>query len=633
VHYLERGAAEGLSPHPLFDATRYLAENEDARKSSENPLAHYVRVGAASRREGAGSHERAKRPPEAVEGRTVLACLTPPRSGGAEHVAADASVVALRAFSALGWNVKAWVPAPSEAEGPLTRLLASSGVEVLGPASWPSPAPVLTGAADVDAIIVDEGAAGPVLLPAMALHPLARLLLLKREPGEGSEADVSTAHFDGVVGDGFRPAARPGLDMKTVLDPAETPLREVAASSGWPGIRGERRVMGFLHEAGVRPPPILNRRLTERARGAGRSGLAARDIVVLGLIPWRYRYQRPQHLSVGLGRRRWRVFYVDPDFLAERDERAFAIEESPADNVFRVKLRMARPSDIHAAPPQRRQVAALSEALQALADTVGLRAPVLLLQAPFWLPAAEATERSLLAYDCMDLYRAFAHARESLVSLEDELLARAETVIFSSRPLQEQIEAAGRTVVVRNAGEFERFASATPRRLSSRPTVGYVGAVDRWFDVERLQLCVDAHPEWDFVLVGSTVGLGPEAIRPCPNLHLKGEVDYEDVPSLVAGFDACIVPFVDSPLTRCVDPVKIYEYLAAGRPVAATALPELQRLDAGLVHLGATPAAFLRALERAMAEAGDETACRRRRAWAAGQTWEDRTGELERALG
>jgi glycosyltransferase involved in cell wall biosynthesis len=462
----------------------------------------------------------------------------------------------------------------------------------------------------------------------MALHPRARRLLLVRELGEDSGPDSLANHFDGVLGDGFSPAQRPGRDLRDGLAPPTAP----GSGTSWPGTERERRFVGFLHQAGVRPNRSLGARLVEQARAASRTPATAPDLVVLGLIPWRYRYQRPQHLSVGLARRAWRVLYIDPDFLPESDGRAFAVEEAPVENVFRVQLRMPGPSDIHASSPDPRQVAALREALQRLAGAVGLRDPIVLLEAPFWLPAIEVLERSLLAYDCMDFYRAFPHVKEPLVALEDELLACAETVVFSSAVLEQQLGKAGRTVVVRNACEFERFSSATPRRLSRRPTVGYVGAVDRWFDADLLIRCVDAHPEWDFVLVGSAAGLPADALPARANLHLTGEVAYEDVPALVRGFDVCLIPFVDSPLTRCVDPVKVYEYLAAGRPVVATALPELQRLDPGLVHVARTTPEFLESLDTAMAETGDPSLTRRRRAWASHQTWDARAEELDRAL-
>ncbi|HEX9189763.1 MAG TPA: glycosyltransferase, partial [Vicinamibacteria bacterium] len=118
-----------------------------------------------------------------------------------------------------------------------------------------------------------------------------------------------------------------------------------------------------------------------------------------------------------------------------------------------------------------------------------------------------------------------------------------------------------------------------------------------------------------------------------PNLKLLGEVDYQEVPGLVAGWDVCLVPFVDTELTRCVDPVKVYEYLAAGRPVVATPLPELRRLEPGLVRLAGAAEDFIGALAAAAEERHDEKSAARRRGWASRETWAARAEELLRLTG
>ena len=163
--------------------------------------------------------------------------------------------------------------------------------------------------------------------------------------------------------------------------------------------------------------------------------------------------------------------------------------------------------------------------------------------------------------------------------------------------------------------------------------MGYVGAIDRWFDVALLELCAQTYPGWEFVLAGSSVGLPAGSLRPLPNLRLLGEIDYDRVPGLVAGFDVCIVPFLDNELTRCVNPVKAYEYLAAGKPVVATALPELAALEPGLVHVARSHDEFAGALSLALAEKDDAPLAARRRAWAAGHDWSARGRELLAAFG
>jgi hypothetical protein len=436
----------------------------------------------------------------------------------------------------------------------------------------------------------------------MALHPCCRFALLCRDERERTRCE----HL------------LPFADL--VLDAAS-----LAGSQ-------ERAFVALLRKAGV-PQNLEHSDRLEREARAGADPDAS-DIILLGSIRWRYRFQRPQQLALALARLGRRVVYVEPETLPGGTPSPYLIEESPAPNVFVVRLRAQGAVDLHARPASEGQRRDLRAHLAALGQALALGdRTVLLVQAPFWHPLASALPRSLLAYDCMDLYAGFANVQPPLVALEQELLREADLVVVSSQPLAERVSGARRLAVVRNGCDFERFASAQPHGGAGRPRFGYVGAVDRWFDAALLERCAAAHPDWDFVIAGSTAGLPAGSLRPRPNLLLLGEVDYQAVPGLVAGFDVCLIPFLDLELTRCVNPVKVYEYLAAGKPVVASELPELRALEPGLVHLARTHDEFLAAIETALLEAADPLLARRRREWARGHDWSARARELLLALG
>src|SRR6185369_151204 len=131
---------------------------------------------------------------------------------------------------------------------------------------------------------------------------------------------------------------------------------------------------------------------------------------------------------------------------------------------------------------------------------------------------------------------------------------------------------------IRNGCEVEHFASVPPGRelqRDGRPVIGYFGAISEWFDIALVVALARARPGWRFVLVGSTFGCDTREARRLPNIEMKGEVPYAELPGWVHGFDVCIIPFVLNELTSCTNPVKVYEYLSAGKPVVATRLPEL----------------------------------------------------------
>ncbi|MBI3945604.1 MAG: glycosyltransferase [Armatimonadetes bacterium] len=238
---------------------------------------------------------------------------------------------------------------------------------------------------------------------------------------------------------------------------------------------------------------------------------------------------------------------------------------------------------------------------------------------------------SLIYYDVHDNMPAFFREPERgrLQKLDRALVRLADLVITSSHPLTQRCLAFGRPAegvhCQPNGVRFdlfsrpaapevrERVASLLPGRGANtlvRPYIGYVGTIAWWFDFERLLRAADAHPEWSFVLVGPVVEMrqGDWNARDAPrrpNIHYLGERPYEEVPELIRHFDACLIPFRLNELTESVNPVKMYEYFALGKPVVSTPLPEVAA-HGDLCYLASDgPDGLERAIGAALAEGED----------------------------
>jgi len=226
-------------------------------------------------------------------------------------------------------------------------------------------------------------------------------------------------------------------------------------------------------------------------------------------------------------------------------------------------------------------------------------------------------------YDCMDRWTDFPDSladsalRALVVDLEDGLLERANIVLCSAAGLFESKRAVakGRTLLVRNGADVEHFLPTgreVPNDIAElpRPIVGYVGAVAEWVDFELLRDVAIARPDLSIVLVGPVFQgktMGDDAclkvIADLPNVHLLGPRPYADVPAYVEAFDVATIPFRCNGLTEDTNPIKVYEYLAAGVPVVSTPMPEVAAL-AG-VYLASDAPAFVDAVERACGERWD----------------------------
>lgn len=359
------------------------------------------------------------------------------------------------------------------------------------------------------------------------------------------------------------------------------------------------------------------------------SGGLEASFIFFPVIDWHFRIQRPQHLAMALAKRGHKVIYLSTNFFVPDGERLFRILEEPCENVVICQLACDAPHPVIyrnlVQPPQQ---AVLSAALRQLQEHFGLTNVMGILHHPFWLRTAEQQGNVTIVYDCMDHHAGFSNNEAEILTEEDRLIATADQVIVTASRLATQLGKRN-PPIIRNAAEVD-FFSYPPGSLlweRKRPTVGYFGAISEWFDVDLLIQSAEAYPDWDFVLIGHVYGADIARASSLPNVHFLGEQAYVDLPAFLYAFDVCIIPFLVTELTLCTNPVKIYEYMSAGRPVVAVDLPEIAMLG-DLVHVASTPDDFVRKLGDAMAEAENPLLSQKRMNWAKEQSWGHRANEL-----
>ena len=359
------------------------------------------------------------------------------------------------------------------------------------------------------------------------------------------------------------------------------------------------------------------------------------DIVMMPVIDWHFRIQRPQHIAACLGELGHRVFYLTTVFAPYPGHPGFHILESPVENVFIIQLYCPEPhpEDIYRKPPTEEVTRELAAGISVLFDNFHVEQSVGMVQNPFWRSVANRMPGSLIVYDCMDYHGGFTTATDAMGREEDLLLEQADAVVTTSLGLSERVSEKVANTVIRNAAEVEHFRKK-PAKLAlkhERPVVGYYGAIASWFDMDLLVAMARLFPQWDFVLVGSTYESNTTLAEQLPNVYFTGEVPYADLPGYLHAFDVCTIPFQITELTRCTNPVKVYEYLCAGKPVVSTELPEVMQMG-DYAHVAGTHETFAQALEKAMEERTDQALADRRIGWARRQSWTRRGESYERAI-
>jgi glycosyltransferase involved in cell wall biosynthesis len=381
--------------------------------------------------------------------------------------------------------------------------------------------------------------------------------------------------------------------------------------------------------------------------------LRGRDIVCVGFADWDTELWTNQHHLMSRLARENRVLFVESlglrqPQLAGRDLRRIArrlrrgVAPPRAVNGLHVLSPLVVPMHRFAA------VRALNRRLlpwlvRRAARRLGLRRPILWAYVPQAEVLVDVLDPSLVVYHCVDDIAAQPGIdTASFRAAEERFAQRADLVLASAPSLARRLRTiSGNVLEAPNVADTALFARALePGPLDSaldalpRPRAVFTGAVVATkLDVGLLVALARARPAWSFALVGP-VGPGDPrtdvaALAAEPNVHLLGARAYGELPDVLRGADAGLIPYARNVLTDAIFPMKVYEYLAAGLPVVATALPSI----AGVAEVAtARDAAGLAALlDDALAR--DDPARRAARSQAAeAHSWDARLAEIAAAI-
>ncbi len=357
------------------------------------------------------------------------------------------------------------------------------------------------------------------------------------------------------------------------------------------------------------------------------------DIICLSSIDWAFNWQLPQEVASAFAAGGNRVLFVENTGV-----RRPALKDVPR---LRARLRNWRRAgggghtadrgvDVHSPLllpfPYARSAVAISARLLLRTARKWLRRDagrplivITFLPTPLARAVIRGLKPDLAVYYCADrLTETSAEARK-LHHSEPQLLAEADLVLTTSHGLQ----ATAATVAKRveflpcgvRAGEFERArrdADSRPTGLAG-PVIGFTGTLREQIDIALLAEVARLAPELNFVFVGP-LETDVSRLAAHRNVRFIGPVLHDDVVRYTAGFDAGILPYVISDYTADVMPVKLKEFLAAGLPVLATALPEICLFadqHPGLIAFAGDAVTFVAGLRAAVTENGSGPVARR----------------------
>lgn len=293
----------------------------------------------------------------------------------------------------------------------------------------------------------------------------------------------------------------------------------------------------------------------------------------------------------------------------------------------------------------------LSRQLSALISDLGMKRSNLItwISDPIQEDYVGLMNERVCIYDCYDDYFAYCdhnplRSRARLMLQEERILKRADIVFVISEDLRKKKVKFNKNVyMISNAADVDLLSTASDHSTPmhsiisqiSHPIIGMIGNLNQRIDFSLLRHIAVSHPEWSVVIVGDWCGADPKLVKSdivkqlqsMVNVHWLGHQHFEELPGILKGFDVCIIPYAaEDPFNKSCSPLKMYEYLATGKPIVATDIPSV-RTELELIRIGRSYSEFVREIAAALDEKGNVLKERRMEV-AIKNSWDNRTQSI-----
>ncbi len=254
---------------------------------------------------------------------------------------------------------------------------------------------------------------------------------------------------------------------------------------------------------------------------------------------------------------------------------------------------------------------------------------------------AKGLKSELTVYHCVDPMIMPYDIKHGVIS-ENRLVKESDLIICTSKKLCDDKKLLNsNTFFIPNAADITHSTKALDKTLPvhkslqrfRKPVVGYAGSIERRLDYELIVEVAKLNPQISFVFAGP---VNPEFVPgwffDTENIFLLGRVPFNEVPQLIKGFDIAIIPFKADNVSATIFPLKLFEYLGAGRPVIATDFnPDLEEFTNGTVSFCTNAENFSEAIKNLLANDSEELQ-KQRIEIARQNTWERRAGEIAKLI-
>ena len=160
------------------------------------------------------------------------------------------------------------------------------------------------------------------------------------------------------------------------------------------------------------------------------------------------------------------------------------------------------------------------------------------------------------------------------------------------------------------------------------PRLGYVGWITERTDLLLIEYVARKRPEWSILIAGPQRGhiVEESTLVTLPNVSYLGPLPYNEVAGFLQTLDVCLIPHRDTPYSKSMSPLKLYQYLASGRPIVSSEIAGLERFREN-IHVADSYDDFISHIEDALNNDTVELSSKRIEK-ASNETWAKRVQDI-----
>jgi glycosyltransferase involved in cell wall biosynthesis len=278
----------------------------------------------------------------------------------------------------------------------------------------------------------------------------------------------------------------------------------------------------------------------------------------------------------------------------------------------------------------------LAKSLQRIVD-LQPELPVVITTIPIVADLIDLVSARQWIYYCVDDFSEWPGLDgRTLERMEMQVIEKADRIICVSENLQEKMQDHGREASLLTHGvDLESWQSgqATGQLKAlglEAPYVLFWGVIDPRMDLQFLRHLNHSMKQGSIVLVGPEADL-PSELSSLTRVHRIGKRPFAELPSLAQEANVLVMPYVDSLVTHAMQPLKLKEYLATGKPVVVRDLPA-NRSWADALDLAADAESFVKKVLHRLAIGIDKTQLTARERLI-DESWSSKAEEFSRLAG